>query len=96
MISKLELSRKINKYAILSIVFTLLLITAIVGYILSIINIVWISSTDWENNELNQSKGTFTAASIVCLILLTPIVPAIIHIVWASKCKNALEVKVVK
>ena len=55
---------------------------------------VLISTTDWENSELNQSKGTYTAASIVCLILLTPIVSAIINIVWASKCKSAIEAKV--
>lgn len=92
--SKLELSSKINKYAILSIIFTLLIFTAIVGYILSIINIVLISTTNWENAELDQSKGGFTAANIICIILLTPIVPAIISMVWASKCKNAIEAKV--
>lgn len=96
MINKLELSRKINRNAILSIIFTLLLITAIVGYILSIINIVWIGGTDWENEELNQSKNGFMISSIICIIFLTPIIPAIISLVWASKCKNALEAKVVK
>lgn len=94
--SKLDLSRKISKNAILSIVFTLLIVTVLVAYILSIINIVWISSTDWENHELNESKNGFTIGSIICIILFTPFIPSIISLFWSNKCKNTLEAKVVK
>lgn len=95
MISKLDIAHKIKKYGILSIVFTLLLITVIVAYILEIINIVKIGTTDWENDELNQSKNSYFIASLICIILLTPIVSGIISIVWANKCKNTLSVKVI-
>lgn len=94
--NKIELSSKIARNAILSIIFTLLVFTIIIAYILSIVNIVRINGTDWENLELNQSKNGFAISSIICIIFFTPIIPAIISLVWASKCKIAIEAKVVK
>lgn len=53
------LSNRIRSFGIMSIIFTILFPLVLIGYILSIISIVYIATVDWQYEELNNSKIHF-------------------------------------
>ncbi len=83
--SKLELGKQIKKRGIIGLVLIFTIIGAIVTLIFDIINAIKILTTDWEDQELNNSK---TIWGILSLILLGPIATIIFGNMVINKLGN--------